>query len=110
MEEGIQLQHVCWGRRRYLGASLTSKDKAGQGRVVFTYSVWLTRRLGSPAGRWWQGTVALPERKTWLWGPMAGATRESQTPYYGLHPPSLLVHLWTLVDPVAGGKGKKMSA
>lgn len=38
--------------------------------------------------------------------PMAGANRESQCLEYGHHSPSLLVHLWTLVDPVAGVKGK----
>lgn len=65
---------------------------------------WLTswkmvaRDCGSP----WKEDMTLV--------PMAGVDRESQCLEYGHHPPSLLVHLWTLVGPVARNKGKELSA
>lgn len=52
-------EDISWGP--------VSPVRMRQGRVGFTHSVWLTRRPGSPAGRWWQGTVALPGKRTWLW-------------------------------------------
>lgn len=58
MEEGIQLQHMCWRRRHQMGPSLTNKDKAGQGGFhslrMADSQAWLTswkivaRDCGSP--------------------------------------------------------------
>lgn len=96
---------MCCRRRHQLGPSLAGRDEAGQGGLhslcMADSQAWLTswkmaaRDCGSP----WEEDMAL--------GLVAGATRESQSPDYGPYPPSLLVHLWTLGDPVAGGKGKK---
>lgn len=70
VEEGVQLQHVCWGRRQQLGPSLTSEDEVGRGGVgwgrphllsMADSQAWLTswkmvaRDCGSP----WKEDMAL---------------------------------------------------
>lgn len=55
---------TCAGEEEDISWGPASSGRMRQGRVGVTHSVWLTRRPGSPAGRWWQGTVALPRRRT----------------------------------------------